>query len=150
MAPGSATTGRRDTSRGSTSSNPPRATLSSVTVPGLPVYQELALRDNGDTDIDTRWTDDAGTPYALTSASGMVRVTEASGSVLVTASVILLGAPDHWARLTFRASDIAAATFEALDPDEPAWWDCLLIRSVDSKPLVPLAGRVSWNKGVTR
>lgn len=116
----------------------------------LPVYFELQVRDNADTDVDVRWTDEDGTPYALTSASAQIRVTEAAASPLVTASTVLLGAPDHWARITFTAAAIAAADFESLDPDEPPYWDVVLVRTTDSKPFVPVYGRVNWSKGVTR
>lgn len=116
-----------------------------------PVDFTLSLRDNGDTQVDTRWTDSDGTPYAIASAAAQVRATEgAADPALVEATVELLGAPDHWVRFTFSAADVTTANFEALDPDEPAYWDCTLTRVSDSKTLVPLAGRVRWNQGVTR
>lgn len=115
-----------------------------------PVYYELALRDNGDTVIDTRWTDDAGTPYAISSAKAQVRATEASATALLTATTTLLGAPDYWVRFTFLGTAVATADFESLDPDTPAVWDCTLTRTTDGLILVSLAGNVRWNKGVSR
>jgi hypothetical protein len=136
------------TSEGSTSW--PRSSGTLRTVATIPVDFTLHVRDNADTDVDVRWCDEDGEPYPLTSGSAQIRATEASATVLVTATVTLLGAPDYYARVTFAKADIAAANFEALDMDDPPYWDVVLVRTSDSKALVPVSGRVQWRKGVTR
>ncbi len=115
------------------------------------VTQQLRLTDTADVIRSVRWRGRDGTAYPLTSGRLVVRATEDeddSVDPLIDVAATISGPLLELATVVIPKATIEAADFETLL--NPAVWEFVITRTVDSRTLSALGGSAIWSRGVAR